>query len=474
MSLEGGLYNYAKSVDIHNAEKMDPSDLVSSLYMKDKSGKLLARAVKEAAKSSGLVSNKTLKKVVKATASLIKDKKSHIEKKYRKEIKKVSKQLKKEKSKAIDDKVKKTVSAILNLSSKKETGLKKKDVKKLVKFIQKKLPTLKSGPVYCKKNQFSIPRTIERTEDGSIYIHLKSHGIDVLGKGYQKVATLSIKYNEDSPELVANCICDAGLKHELDRQQKIKGMEKLVSHFSHGEHIKEKSGQARLGILFPLYDQGSVSSYMKRKRSSHKDVSFPKKLAIARDSFQGAQSLHERGYIHRDLHLGNILVKKNESPVRIEAAVSDFGGLMKASDYNPLTQYLQHVDPYMPPEYFEKTVGDSTKGDVYALGAGMLSLFAPGKFDKLLEVSKGAGQVKNPGNPHSGKYAQELKEGLDEIRNRLKKSIEKHAKKKDGKAKALAYEAISGALHPNPSKRLTASQAKDLFSKACKKALKKK
>lgn len=130
MSGINGLYKYAKSVGVQKPEALKPKKLAEALYEKEKTGKLLARAIKKITNDSDWEKDNSLKKIVAASIGLA-HKKSQFADEYRDEITSAA--------------YKKIVSSIRKLDSKKPLGLTKSEIKKLVSFIEGKLPSLKTG-----------------------------------------------------------------------------------------------------------------------------------------------------------------------------------------------------------------------------------------------------------------------------------------------------------------------------------------
>jgi serine/threonine protein kinase len=96
-------------------------------------------------------------------------------------------------------------------------------------------------------------------------------------------------------------------------------------------------------------------------------------LKIAEDLLVGLKSMHERGFVHRDLHEGNIMFRKSSEGL-FEAALIDFGQTLravKAKDEIP-----QAARSRNPPEALLTPFAqiDRYRADVYALACNFYRL----------------------------------------------------------------------------------------------------
>ena len=85
----------------------------------------------------------------------------------------------------------------------------------------------------------------------------------------------------------------------------------------------------------------------------------------------GLRSIHEKGWVHRDLHSGNILV---HGLVNGLTSISDFGLCRPASNAEDQEDGKYGVIPYMAPELFNKDQPHTKESDIYALGIIMWEL----------------------------------------------------------------------------------------------------
>src|SRR5260364_70314 len=77
--------------------------------------------------------------------------------------------------------------------------------------------------------------------------------------------------------------------------------------------------------------------------------------------------IHSKGYLHRDLHPGNILLKEN-----YEAYITDLG-LSKPLDEKEQEERIHGVLPYISPELFQKKPYTEAS-DIYSFGVIMVEM----------------------------------------------------------------------------------------------------
>ncbi|KAF0450391.1 kinase-like domain-containing protein [Gigaspora margarita] len=85
------------------------------------------------------------------------------------------------------------------------------------------------------------------------------------------------------------------------------------------------------------------------------------KLKILHDIASNLGHIHSKGYLHRDLHLGNILLKEN-----YEAYITDLG-LSKPLDEKEQEERIHGVLPYIAPELFQKNPYTKAS-DIFSFG----------------------------------------------------------------------------------------------------------
>ncbi|RIB09965.1 kinase-like domain-containing protein, partial [Gigaspora rosea] len=91
------------------------------------------------------------------------------------------------------------------------------------------------------------------------------------------------------------------------------------------------------------------------------------KLRILHNIVSNLYRIHSKGFLHRDLHPGNILLKKN-----YEAYITDLG-LSKPLDEKEQEERIHGVLPYIAPELFQK-IPYTKASDIYSFGVIMVEM----------------------------------------------------------------------------------------------------
>lgn len=180
-------------------------------------------------------------------------------------------------------------------------------------FIQKESPSFFSQGVNRINAAAGHPYAIERDPSTDrVYVHLEGREGSVIGVGGFKRVTQSILYGEH-PELVARCQGWNSLAHEAEILSKLhasRGIVHMKSFFSYPD--------GNTSLILEYYNSGSILDLGKTLKISGKEL-----LPIFKDLVVGLKSLHDAGYIHRDLHKGNVLFNRKGGV--LHAGLMDFG-----------------------------------------------------------------------------------------------------------------------------------------------------
>jgi len=245
-------------------------------------------------------------------------------------------------------------------------GIEKNDLFRIALFIETELHTARDNVQnnYLSRRLTGLARTLEFDEEsGKVFIHLKSHGIDEVGRGVKKVVTKSILYDVEEPKLVAHCTSSSAMKDEVAALRDMQGSKGIVKLYASGERLT-KEGAPLYKMMCKLYEGGTLSSAFSNK----KRFSFKEKLIIAQHLIEGLAAMHEKGLVHRDLTARNILIEKREKN-DIEAVIADFGRTKPINEAQGCK--VQFNSRYMAPEGIiqERLSGkDYFATDIFALG----------------------------------------------------------------------------------------------------------
>jgi serine/threonine protein kinase len=156
--------------------------------------------------------------------------------------------------------------------------------------------------------------------------------------------------------------------------------------------------------------------------NSDKRMDFGRQFKILREVLLALQLVHEQGCVHLDIKPENIFVKDNMFKL------GDFGTATLRDEINAKTGKAMDVEEgdsrYMPRDLLEGTPEDLTKCDIFSLGI------------TLYETCVGCPL------PHCGQDWQDLRDG------KLSKPLD---------INPTLYLIIKQMMHPDPSKRPTAS-----------------
>lgn len=167
------------------------------------------------------------------------------------------------------------------------------------------------GAILIPENH-KLPCSLERDiESKALYINLDGKKGSFIGRGRNKIVTKSILYGSH-PKLVARC---SGKKSTVIAEGEIlralKGSRGIV-HF----HSLIQRDSTNIDLFIEYCNMGSLLD-LKTKLNDKTLV------RVVLDLFIGLKNVHDKGFIHRDIHPKNILVHKEKDSIR--AVLADFG-----------------------------------------------------------------------------------------------------------------------------------------------------
>jgi serine/threonine protein kinase len=117
-------------------------------------------------------------------------------------------------------------------------------------------------------------------------------------------------------------------------------------------------------FIMPYYNCSDLSHFLK---DYFFNLSWKRKLSILRQIMFGLQGMHEVKIIHKDLHGGNIFLKKYyEDCDRYHAYIGDFG--ISGSAIEPTdNKEIYGIIPYIAPEIF-RGQKYTEASDIYSYG----------------------------------------------------------------------------------------------------------
>ena len=245
-------------------------------------------------------------------------------------------------------------------------------------------PSLRAVHRYERKETTGLSRTIEYfPEDRQVYIHLKTHGIEKIGKGSAKSVTYSIKYDLMAPELVANSVIKEhahkknSSQYEYNAIRMLNGCPGISYTYMISSHVKRDGVQRVTSLLQKLYRKGTFSQYFKREQM----VPIKTVIKLTRDVMYGLKSIHSRNLVHGDFHMSNLMVDARKDletgKERLSGVIIDFNHTLDVEKAKLLAPRLQASRRRNPPECFlrPKEALDPKAVDVYAMGLCLYRIY---------------------------------------------------------------------------------------------------
>ena len=129
----------------------------------------------------------------------------------------------------------------------------------------------------------------------------------------------SIQYSPTKPKYVAFSETTYPNDNETKAIMDLQALPGLYKVFSILDR-KDKDGKKNHAFISKYYSRGDLSHFMKKYR---KKISFNDKIRFARDILIGLESMHTKGYAHRDLGLKNYFVERRGK--KFVPVIADFG-----------------------------------------------------------------------------------------------------------------------------------------------------
>ncbi|MGR3951317.1 MAG: protein kinase [Chlamydia sp.] len=181
-----------------------------------------------------------------------------------------------------------------------------------------------------------------------------------IGYGHHKRVSKALFIQNSMVYVVAHCITDQSAIQEMAIFSALQSAPGIVPYL--GSIARNNGSEFSLFLLY--CDRGALSSYLK---SPEKKLSLKNSIRVARDIAIGLQSLHQKKYIHFDLHAGNCFLMEVSSG-HFTGFVGDFGHTFHIKEKGKKTWYI--TKRRSPPESACLPLNriDRYKTDTYALG----------------------------------------------------------------------------------------------------------
>ena len=269
------------------------------------------------------------------------------------------------------------------------------DLEVLKKFLQGKVVTdvIKLSRVQVN----GLTRSYTLFPDGRISVHVKEAELvrvgreikqGVLGKGGYKKA--KFMKNTETGEISVRGVLMLRMdplqrKKMMDFMEEVKGAENILQL----EYVSWKPKPKKAASLFSVKRNGAgamreafISKYYPFSGDkllsliSEKKIPQPVHASIALQIAKGVQTMHQKGWVHRDIKPDNIFIQWDAAdPEKAKAVIADFDTVHKNDD-RAETGTTLGTPGYIPLEYgIEEEVTDARPADVYALGVSLLEMF---------------------------------------------------------------------------------------------------
>lgn len=241
----------------------------------------------------------------------------------------------------------------------KKIGLTHQQLVQACRFIEKIKHSNSSEKKIFTQATTKLPCVIQRSPSlkGYLITELPGHS-GKIGRGVHKVVKKAIFYT-NHPRIVADCDADASGAGEIAVLRKLKNCKGIVPFLGAEERSKKE-----YSIYLEYFPSGSLKRMVKQGYKFTSD----QMLKIAKDTLQGLLGMHAHHLIHRDLHAGNILLRKGCGEL-FDAVLVDFGKTVDIKHAGD-TVVPQACKSRSPPEALLHPFSrlDRYRIDVYALG----------------------------------------------------------------------------------------------------------
>lgn len=331
----------------------------------------------------------------------------------------------------------------------KHPGIKKRRFLQAALYIETH-PYHKDTPEYLTKKKTKVKHTIEYDPTtNSTFVVLDSKKA-YLGRGAKKTVYKAILYN-GKPKVVARSEQSYPMDEELHAHKALRNTPGIMNTYA---FTKRKAREKKYTAIYSDLYEGTLEHLLRKKK-----LRLYNKVVLMHDLLTGLESLHSRNFVHRDLHTGNYLIRKekNAQGKRVyRGVIADLGRTITIDKATGVP--AQMTRRVCAPEGFSyKSLKEDEyfSTDIYALGCIFYRIYhnkiAPWQGDYL--------------RSHSLSQEKKKTRLLSQLRKTACKRRKTLLRKKEGRGGFLSIKKdlellILNMVHPDPNIRSSASDLK--------------
>lgn len=274
----------------------------------------------------------------------------------------------------------------------------------------------------------------------------------LIGVGHHKSVFKTLFVEDRSIYIAAYCYGDKTTKREVEVLQALDSTKGVVPFL--GGYSTNKGENYSFFLQF--CNGGDLRSYLRLPEPS--GLSFGQKVVVLQEVVEGIIGLHKKGYIHHDIHSGNVfLIKKSQGA--FQGVLADFGQTYMAKEGKSKPGYV--AARRLPPEVVRHPIWalDRYKADIYAFGA-LLYEVAWKVFHPWGSILPSSYAHRLPKHERQMYYSAIVKAYQQDRKKRI---MAPDMKKRTFGVSALTAEErfqilVFDTMHPLPKKRLTLLQ----------------
>jgi len=327
-------------------------------------------------------------------------------------------------------------------------GMNERELLMCAYFIETKLfAHIAKREYYLHRDETHLPRTIEYDpKTATPFIHLRTDGgLQTISESHRRASTYSIFYHHATPSLCCNVEEDGSAAMEAAHLETLKGVPGVIQAYTIMHHKSHLNDHSRTSIIFPLYNQGALTS------QTAASLTLLEKVQVAENLLTGLDEIHTRGFVHRHITPGAIMIHKDARGIAaVFTGLGQMRSLVQAASAIPNVELF-----YNPPEALRGVRKHQSKqaGDIFSLGCALFMMLS--NTDSLPWMS---GEIFSHSlyneHYHNSKKQKKFLEKIRALRYGLKKELARTMAPVEKSFKEL----ICTMVHQNPEKRLNTVQ----------------